>query len=234
MKLTAVVFGSTGLVGKELIYELLEDNRFDKVKAVSRKSLPIVDPNLEQIIVPDFIKLDQHREQFHADIFFCCIGTTIQTAGSKSAFEAVDLGIPLAVATIAEDLSISSLVIISSVGADATSSNFYLQTKGKMENKVSEVYSGNLKFVRPSLLQGHRLELRMGEKLAGWLAPILKLLLLGNLAKYSPIHSWDVARGMIHSTDLPKEKKIIFSDELKELSKKTIRPKTRPWLYGPI
>ena len=234
MKRTAVVFGSTGLVGKELVFELLEDKSFEKIKAVTRKPLTIVDPSLEQIIIQDFNSLNSYKDRLSADVYFCCIGTTIHTAGSQKAFEAVDFGIPVEVAKLACELSVSSLMIISSVGANPNSSNFYLRTKGKMEEKVSEVYKDNLKFVCPSLLQGHRNENRMGEKFAGWLAPIFKLFLWGNLAKYSPILSWDVARGMIQAVNLPKEKKIVYSDELKELAHKIPRPNKKPFLFGPI
>ena len=230
MHKTAIVFGATGLTGKELVFELLEDARFEKVKAVVRQNLTLSHPKLEQIIVRDFILLDQQRQQFTGDVFFCCIGTTIKKAGSQAAFLKIDLDIPIAIATLALVLSVPSLVVISSIGASAESSNFYLQTKGIMEQQVAQVYSGNLKFVRPSFLLGSRSEFRIGEKIAAVLAPLVSIFLMGSLRKYHAIHSWDVARGMINASEMPKDKSIIESDELQALADKTHKPKHKAWL----
>lgn len=230
MNKTAVVFGATGLTGKELVFELLEDSRFDKVKAVTRKSLPLSHTKLETIITPDFSMLHQQQSQLNADVFFCCIGTTIKQAGSQSAFLKTDFDIPVSIAKIAEVLAIPSLVVISSLGADPSSSNFYLQTKGKMEQDVASSYHGNLKFVRPSLLLGSRSEFRLGEKIAMSLFPVIGVFMIGPLQKYKAIHSWDVARGMINASALPKESVIVESDALKTLADQTKKPKQKPWL----
>jgi uncharacterized protein YbjT (DUF2867 family) len=214
MTQTAVVFGATGLVGKELVYELLGDKQFFKVIAVLRQDLPIAHHQLEKIILKDYSGLETFRDKLNADVYFCCIGTTIKKAGTRDAFKKVDFDIPVQIAKLAEALHIQSLVVISSVGASMAASNFYLHTKGEMEQTMREVYSGNLKIIRPSLLMGHRSEFRFGEKIA---IPIMKAfgpLLFGPMRKYKGIYAWDVARAMIKSINLPKDKIFIESDEL--------------------
>jgi len=226
MNQTAIVFGATGLVGKELIFELLESIQYVKIKAVVRNTLPIAHPKLEQMIVKDFMKLNDYADQLTADTFFCCIGTTIKTAGSQEAFQKIDLGIPLKIATIAESIKVPNLIVVSSIGANAQSSNFYLRTKGEMEQKVQAIYHGNLKFAQPSFLIGNRSEFRFGEKVAQILNATFGILMLGPLAKYKGIHACDVARSMIKLPELPKEKIFIQSDELHQIAGKNRKTKS--------
>jgi uncharacterized protein YbjT (DUF2867 family) len=220
MNQTAVVFGATGLVGKELVYELLETNAFLKVIAIVRNTLPLSHGRLEQLKINDFTDVAKYKDKLNADVFFCCIGTTIKKAGSQDAFRKVDYNIPFQIAQLASTLNVQSLVIISSIGASATTSNFYLRTKGEMEKAVQEIYKGNLKIVRPSLLMGHRAEFRLAEKISTVIMKALGIFMFGPLKKYKAIYAWDVARAMIKSIALPKEKTIIESDELAQLGKK--------------
>jgi uncharacterized protein YbjT (DUF2867 family) len=216
---SAVVFGATGLVGKELIKALLENKDFENVTAVLRKQLVLTDPRLKQIKLSDFSKIMDMRDKLKAGLFFCCIGTTIKTAGSKEEFAKVDLEIPKSIARLAESLSSPSLVVISSIGADAGSSNFYLKTKGEMENAVRELYHGNLKFVRPSLLMGNRDEFRFGEKVSTAFMKGFAWFFAGPFKKYKGIYASDVALAMIQISDLPSDKLIFESDELQALAK---------------
>jgi uncharacterized protein YbjT (DUF2867 family) len=212
----AVVFGATGLVGGELINELLEQNDF-KVIAVARRDLPVSNPELEIVHLEDYSQLINHKEKLKAAAYFCCIGTTIKIAGSRESFRKVDLSIPQQIAQLAESLSVPALVVISSIGADPASSNFYLRTKGEMEKTVREIYSGNLKFVRPSLLMGNRKEFRFGERASTGFMKAFGWLFTGPMRKYKGIYARDVARAMIKISRLPKDKAIFESDELQDV-----------------
>ncbi len=214
MKKTAVVFGATGLVGKELVKALLNNSQYGKIVIVARKTLPIVDQKLEQLLLDDFSDLVNFHNRLRANEYFCCIGTTIKTAGSQEAFRKVDFEIPLQVAKLAQELRIQNLVIISSIGADAKTGNFYLRTKGEMEHAVKEAYQGNLKIVRPSLLIGNRHEFRFGERVAVFIMKLFGWLFVGPLKKFRGIKARAVANAMIRVTQLPVEKIIIESDEL--------------------
>jgi uncharacterized protein YbjT (DUF2867 family) len=213
----AVVFGATGLVGKELVKELSENNDFERIVAVVRKKLSITEPKLEQVQIDDFSKLPDLQDKLKSGVFFCCIGTTIKTAGSKEAFIKVDLEIPKKIAHLAETLSIPALVVISSIGANIASSNFYLRTKGEMEKSVREIYSGKLKFVRPSLLIGNRDEFRFGEKGAVVFMKVFGWIFAGPLRKYRGIYARDVARVMIKISYFKADKMIYESDEMLDL-----------------
>jgi len=146
----AVVFGATGLVGKEVVKQLLTNDRDPGIS----------DSKLKILTLPDFGSIDFFAENLVADVYFICIGTTIKKAGTKESFFHTDHDIPVKIAHLAERLNIPVVSIISSIGAKSTSSNFYLSTKGKMEKAVREAYSGNLQIARPSLLLGKREEFR--------------------------------------------------------------------------
>ncbi len=218
MNTNAVVFGANGLVGGELVNELLRTREYERVITVTRKSLPVNDVKLTQIRMTDFSSLMEISEQLAAQVFFCCVGTTIKKAGTQEAFRKVDLDIPLQIARLAETLAIPHLVVISSIGANAGSGNFYLRTKGEMEKIVRTTYTGNLKIVRPSFLMGKRSEFRLGEKAALVLMKLFGGLFYGKVRKYRGIYAHDVAKAMIKSTTLPADRIIIESDELQDLA----------------
>lgn len=216
---TAVVFGSTGLVGKELVKVLLSSESYDKVVAVARRRQDIADPKLEQVEISDFTNLIKVQDKLDAAVYFCCIGTTMKTAGSKEAFRKVDFEIPKQIAILADQLSINYMVVISSLGAKAVSSNFYLKTKGEMEETVRHIYHGNLKIVRPSLLMGKRSEFRFGERFAVFFMKVFGWLFIGPLKKYKGISAENVALAMIRTAEYPSDKIVYESDELYRLLK---------------
>lgn len=216
-KNTAVVFGATGLIGKELVKSLLSDDSYESVTVVVRSPLVLPDSKLIQITLTDFSKLHELKGKLKSGSWFCCLGTTIKTAGSQDAFCKVDLEMPEAIAALAEDASAESLVVISSLGANASSSNFYLRTKGEMEKAVRDIYNGNLKFVRPSLLMGDRAEFRLAESISAVFMKALGWIMIGPLRKYRGIKAGDLARAMIIISNGPADKMIYESDELQKI-----------------
>lgn len=217
MEKTAVVFGATGLVGKELISELLKSYAYDKIIAVVRRSLPFMDQKLELVQITDLSLLPQWGENLKGDTYFCCIGTTIKNAGSKESFRQVDFDIPLQIAQLAEKNAVANLVVISSIGARPDTSNFYLRTKGEMENAIRTAFTGNLKIVRPSLLMGNRDEFRTGEKAGIAFMKACGWMFIGPARKYRGIHARDVARAMILTTGTPADKVFFESNELHDM-----------------
>ena len=72
---TALVFGSTGLVGNHILNQLVKNNNYSKIKLFVRTSIKVNDGKIE-IIQTDFNNLEQHREEMTGDECFFCIGTT--------------------------------------------------------------------------------------------------------------------------------------------------------------
>jgi uncharacterized protein YbjT (DUF2867 family) len=201
----ALVAGGTGLVGSQLLQLLVSDSRYDKVKCLTRRAVPVSHPKIETIIT-DGSNLKDFSEELKADDVFCCLGTTMKKAKSKEAFKKVDFDYPLSMATIAKEKGAAQFLLISSLGADAKSSVFYNRVKGEVEQSITATGFKALHIFRPSLLLGARSEERSGEdgaklffKIFGFLVP----------AKYKAIDAGKVARAMLAMAKNESEGKFI-------------------------
>ena len=196
---TALVLGATGLVGKKLLAQLKVDNRYASIICGVRK-LPVNDTNSElDKVKNELVDFDNlNADLFKVDHVYVCLGTTIKKAGAQQAFRLVDYDYVLKAAQLAAKGQVESFVWISSVGADASSTNFYLRVKGELERDIAQLSDlDNASCVQPSLLLGQRDEFRLGEKLGVILSPLLSPLLIGRLAKYKPVRAEHVAHQMI-------------------------------------
>ena len=199
MIIKAIVFGATGLTGGQVVEQLLEREDI-VVAAVVRERIKDASPKLEQIIIKDFSKLEQYAPELKADAYFCCIGTTIAKSGSKDKFMRTDLAIPVTIARLANAAGTKAVGFVSSIGANADSTNFYLSTKGKMEREVERIIGEKAVFIRPSLLMGKRKEFRFGETLGMGFMKVFGWALIGPLKKYTGVYASDVARELISLT----------------------------------
>ena len=211
---SSLVVGSTGLVGEELVNELA--SKGISVKALSRIDLNSPNPLVENIKV-NFDCLHEYKEHFKevSDVYIC-LGTTISKAGSEEAFEKVDIDYCLETAKQALNAGVKNLSLITSVGADSSSSNFYIRTKGIIENKISELDFQSISIHRPGLLIGDRKEMRLAESLGQKLHPLINLFLLGNLSKFRCIKAEVLARAMIKYSGLEQGTHYYFYNDFIE------------------
>jgi uncharacterized protein YbjT (DUF2867 family) len=191
---TALIAGASGLVGRHCRDTLLASPAYEVVIACSRRPLPNAHTRLAVRVV-SFDRLDSERPLAVTDAF-CALGTTIAAAGSRDAFTRVDLGYVAAFARYARASGALRFVLVSSVGADPGSSNFYLRVKGQAEQAVVSVGFVQVDILRPGLLLG-RLESRRGEAIAQRFAPAAGLLLAGPLRKYRPVPAGLVGAAMV-------------------------------------
>jgi len=144
--------------------------------------------------VIDFDNIDASK--ILGDDLFCAMGTTLAKAGSKEAQYKIDCTYPYEIGKIAKANGVKQYILVSSVGANSDSSNFYLRTKGDLENKIQLLGFQNFVSVRPSMLLGDREESRLGEKIGKVFSNLLSPLLFGSLRKYHGIEASDVAKAM--------------------------------------
>lgn len=206
---TALVAGATGLVGKQLMYKLIEHNQYDKVYVLTRKLFEIKHPKLVQILT-NFDQLKQIDTNITPNDVYCCLGTTIGTAGSQEAFYKVDFTYVQQLAEVFKKRGATNFTLISAVGASADSSVFYSRTKGEVEQAIKQLdYQGFYAF-RPSFLLGKREEFRLGERLAIGLSMLIHPFMFGSLAKYKPVHAAVLANHMIKRTLESKKGNFLF------------------------
>ena len=195
MAKTALIIGSTGLTGSFLLKILLAGDTYEKVISFVRTGNKTSHPKLIQHIV-NFDKPESYQPLIEGNDMFCCLGTTIKKAGSQEAFEKVDFSYPIQFARIAVEKGIKQFFIISSLGANSESSNFYLKTKGKCEEGLRKLPFQSTSIFRPSLLLGNREEFRLGEKIGEYVMKIASIFLIGKLKKYHAIKAKKVAYAM--------------------------------------
>ena len=214
---TALVFGSTGLIGGHLISQLIKNDNYNKIKLFVRSEIVINEPKIE-IIKTDFNDLENHKEDIKGDDCFFCIGTTKQNSPDKNEYQKVELDIPKKIAQIARANSVNSFIFISSIYANPKSSGDYVKFKGLVEEELKKLNFSNLGILRPSFLMGDRKENRVGEKIGILTFRLLSPLLLGPLKKMKPINSEKVAKAMIKIANENLRKTIFESDEIVEIS----------------
>lgn len=189
---TALVAGATGLIGNQLIDLLLKDDAYTVVKAVTRTTLNITHPKLENIVI-DFDTMAEHKELLKADDVFCCLGTTIKKVKTKERFRKVDFDYPLELARITKENGATKFLLISALGADKKSAVFYNQVKGEVEEAIQQIGFDAYHIFRPSLLLGDRAEQRSGEDAAKFVFKYLGFIVP---EKYKGIESIKIARAM--------------------------------------
>jgi uncharacterized protein YbjT (DUF2867 family) len=196
---TAIVVGSTGLVGSSLVKKLLADPRYAVVKTFVRKPSGISHYKLEENVV-DFNMIDLWEDKIKGDELFSALGTTIKQAGTKENQYKVDYTYQYEIAKAAAENEVEKYLLVSSVGANRFSASFYLRIKGALEFSVSQMPFKRIVIFQPSLLVGERKEKRFGENLS---APIISLLtkLIPTAKKYRPIDAEIVADAMINSAN---------------------------------
>ena len=214
---TALVFGSSGLIGGHLLYQLIKNDNYNKIKLFVRSEIFINEPKIE-IIKTDFNDLENHKEDVKGDDCFFCIGTTKQNSPDKKEYQNVELEIPKKIAQIARSNSVNSFIFVSSIYANPKSSGDYVKFKGLVEEELKKLNFSNLGILRPSFLMGNRKENRTGEKIGILTFRLLSPLLLGPLKKMKPINSEKVAKAMIKIANENLRKTIFESDEIVEIS----------------
>ena len=213
---TALLFGSSGLVGGHLLNQLIKDNKYSKIKLFIRTDPEISDPKVE-VIKTNFNNLQNHKEDIKGDDCFFCIGTTKQNSPVKDDYRKVELEVPKETAQIAKSNLVESFIFVSALYANPKSSGDYARFKGLVEEELQRLNFPKLALMRPSFLMGDRKEKRVGEKIGIFIFKLLSPLLLGPLKKMKPIHSETVAKAMVRAENENLEKNIFESNEIVEL-----------------
>jgi uncharacterized protein YbjT (DUF2867 family) len=210
---SVLLIGATGLVGSECLRLLLQNDAFGRVTVLARR--PLIDgtthPKLHMHLV-DFDRLTSAADCFAVDQIICALGTTMKAAGSRRRFRAVDLLYPLTAAHLGVEKRVSHFLLVSALGANASSRFFYNRMKGELENAVTALPYRSLTIARPSLLVGKREHPRLGERIAGGLRGLFP-------ARYRPINATDVARALVLQAiaDEPG-RRIVESVELRRIA----------------
>ena len=189
MKNTAVIIGATGVVGRVILNEILSGEYYDRIYILGRSSISKL-PDEERLtkIIIDFENIDFDMDILENADVFASLGTTLKIAGSKENQRKIDVDYTVNFAKLCEG-EIRSFNVVSAMGANSKSKNFYTSFKGELEDKLKELNLGVLRIFQPSLLISKREDKRFFERLLIKILPIFQILLKGKMKKYSPIEA---------------------------------------------
>jgi len=191
----ALIAGATGSIGSVLLKLLNDSEQYSEIHCIGRRD-PATSGEKIKVHIVSYDELDQLNLQQAIDDVFCTIGTTIKAAGSVEGFKKVDRDYVHQVGKLAQRLNAKTCSVISAIGANAESSNYYNQTKGEAEELLQNLDLNSLRIFRPSMLHCGRDELRLKEEAGYLVLTILTPLLQGPWKKYRPIHVEQVAKAM--------------------------------------
>ena len=213
---TALIFGSSGLVGKNLLNQVINNSNYSKIKIFVRSSPDISDRKIE-IINTDFKNLEIIKNLITGDDCFFCIGTTKKNSPDKKEYRRIELDLPKQIAQISKSNNVKSFIFVSSGFADPKNSGDYLKFKGLVEEEIKSLNFEKIGILRPSFLLGKRKEKRLGEKIGISIFKFLSPLFVGPIKKMKPIHSEKVAKAMIQIANENIQKTIFESNEISDL-----------------
>jgi len=192
---TATLIGATGLIGSQILQRLLEDPDFTNIKVLVRRPFDLTHPKV-QLILLDFADEAAYQAAIAgSDVVFCSVGTTLkQVNGDMVAYRKIDYDIPVNAARFCAATACPKFLLVSSIGADSQSRNFYLKLKGEVEEKVGSLGLPTVSIFRPSMLLGQRAEFRLGERIGQVLMGVLGFLIP---AQYKAIDVKTVAKAMV-------------------------------------
>jgi len=215
-KLIVVLIGATGLVGAELLGALKSNDQIEKIVVFSRKKIADKNPKIENHVI-DFRMTDSYANGVKGDVLFCCLGSTMKVAGSKEGFIEVDYSFPLAFAQSAFKNGVSSMHIVTAIGANAASPIFYNKVKGQVQEAIAALGFRSCYFYQPSMLIGERNENRVGEIIGQTLMTFFDFLIP---TAYKAISGKTVAQAMLHcALQQAPGTHYITSDEIYKIAK---------------
>lgn len=198
----------------------MQDNYYDFVRILVRRPVPVTNDRLEVKLV-NFDDLESVKLAIDgSDVVFSCIGTTNKNVrGNKKLYWKIDHDIPVNACRLALETGCGKFIMVSSIGADADSSNFYLKLKGQTEKDVIDTGMPEVHIMRPGMLLGERKEKRPLEKVMQGLMKPVSRIFFGNARRFRAIEGRDVAKAMIVAAKSNANGVHIYSyDQLMELA----------------
>jgi uncharacterized protein YbjT (DUF2867 family) len=204
-------------VGGHVLTLLLDDPAYARVAVLGRRPTGFSHPKLTEHVAP-LDHMADHAGAFAVDDVFCCLGTTLRTAGSREAFSAVDLDAVALGARLAAQQGATRYLVVTSAGAGVRSPFFYSRVKRQAEEVVTALPFRSTVILRPSQLLGERGERRPVEAVAQRVMAVLGPAFVGPLRRYRAIDAAVVARAMVRlAKQAPRGVRVVESDEIQDI-----------------
>lgn len=213
---TAVIVGASGAVGRHLVEKLSNTGRYDRIYLILRRSIGYEShPVIQEQIMPEITAKNINIPESQIDLF-CTLGTTLKKAGSIEAFVKIDRDLVVELGIWGKQKENCAMHVVSSIGANPDSSNYYALTKGEMEQQLIALDLPSLTLYRPSLLYGaERPDFRIGETVGFYLMQLFSWIPIPIIKRYKPISVSILADVMVkHSEASHQGVSIINSEDI--------------------
>jgi uncharacterized protein YbjT (DUF2867 family) len=149
-----LVLGPTGVVGAEVVREALQDGRFSRVMAISRRALAVTHPRLETLLHADFTDFTDLRSRLiEVDAAVCALGMAWPQAKSEAQYRAVTKEYVMALArTLKNSNHDVRFSFVSGHGASSTSSQTWARIKAETEDALRDTFGSGLVVFRPGYI----------------------------------------------------------------------------------
>ena len=214
----AVVAGASGLIGGLLLDILTQSPVYKEVVLLVRKELPFTNKKVTQMVI-NFDRLEDYEKEIHGHAILSCLGSTRRKTPDLKIYKKIDHDYPLRLAQLAAKNGVEQYHLVSALGANPDSGNFYTKMKGETEADIKKSGVKCIHIYQPSVLTGDRKEKRMTERMLIRIMAFINLFLWGSLRKYRSIPAATVASAMYKQSLIHQEGIFIHaSDEIKEIA----------------
>ena len=214
----AIVAGAIGLIGGLLLDFLVQSPVYKDIVLLVRKELPLTNRKIKQVVV-DFDRLADYEKEINGHAVFCCLGSTRKKTPDLDIYRKIDQDYPAQLARMAAGNGVEQYHLVSALGADAHSANFYTKMKGETEQEIKKSGVKCIHIYQPSILTGNRKEKRVTERIFIRLMGFINLLLWDGLRKYRSIPAATVALAMYKQSLIHQGGIFIHpSDQIKEIA----------------
>lgn len=154
-----IITGSTGMVGKAVLLECIDDTRVTEVLLINRSPMGVSNPKVKEVIHKDFMDFTAIKEQLNG-YDLCCHCMGVSSAGmSEEQYSKLTLGISEALATTLFSSNPSMVFnYVSGTGTDSTEkgSTMWARVKGKTENMILHKGFKDAYMFRPGIILPER------------------------------------------------------------------------------
>jgi nucleoside-diphosphate-sugar epimerase len=211
-----IITGATGMVGEGVLFECLQNRKVSEVLIISRKHYDMQHEKLKELIVPDFLKLDQFKEDIRGyDACFFCAGVS-SIGKNEESYRRLTYDLTLAFANTI--LAVNPEIVFTYVSGAKTDSTekgrmMWARVKGKTENDLARLpFKAEYNF-RPGIMQPFPAQ-KNWKPIARLLVKVFKF-----ITPKSVLTLQEVGRAMINAVITGYPKNVLEIPDIKKLSK---------------
>ena len=218
-----IINGATGMVGRGVLLECIDDKRIEKILVLTRRPLEIESEKVEQIVQKDFFNFSDHFDRFKEyDACFYCLG--VSSVGMKEKeYNEVTYKMTLHLAKLLSECNPDCVFnYVSGKGTDVSekTKSKWARVKGKTENKIEALPFKSSNMFRPGMI----IPLKGIRSRTGWYNTVYSFVrplspLINKLSKTPMLTTEMMGKAMIASISGKKGHHKLESKDIVELAK---------------